>query len=80
MPDERRQRLAQRLERAGQGHVLAWADELSPAQLDDLLTQLESLELERLPALVAAALAPPPALEAEPDPPELIEWGSSARH
>jgi len=80
VPDERRQRLAQRLERAGQGHVLAWADELSPAQLDDLLTQLESLELERLPALVAAALAPPPALEAEPEPPELIEWGSSARH
>ena len=80
MPDGRRQALQHRLERAGQGHVLAWADELSPAQLDTLLDQLESLELDRLPGLIGSALAPPSAPEDEPQPPELIEWGSDERH
>ena len=40
----RRDRLAERLERAGQGHVLAFADRLDPERLDAFLGELESLD------------------------------------
>jgi len=75
VPDGRRQRLKERLERAGQGHVLAWADELPPTRLAELLDQLESLELERLDGLIRAALGQPPS-PGRPEPPLLLEWGT----
>jgi UDP-N-acetylglucosamine/UDP-N-acetylgalactosamine diphosphorylase len=77
---ERRERLLARLERAGQGHVLRFADTLAPDALDAFLTQLEGLDLERLPALIAAALVPPAAPPARVEPCELIEWGEEPRH
>jgi UDP-N-acetylglucosamine/UDP-N-acetylgalactosamine diphosphorylase len=87
--DSRLERVRQRLEQAGQAHVLAWARELSPEQLEGLLTQLESLELERLAGMIADALSPPPTQAAgqaagqgaaELEPPELIEWGDTPAH
>ena len=80
MPDGRLERLSARLQAAGQGHVLAWAHELAPAQLEELLGQLESLELGRLQAMIRAALSPPPAPGAGLEPPELLEWGSEEQH
>lgn len=63
----------QRLEAAGQSHLLRFAGELSEAQLDALLKQIEGLDLDGVPALVheyvlgkpsfdpgSAAIAPPP--------------------
>lgn len=80
MSDGRRQRLQASLERAGQGHVLAWADQLPAAQLAELLDQLESLELDRLQRLIDEALSPAAAAGGAPQPPELLEWGESAEH
>ncbi|MFG0293008.1 MAG: UTP--glucose-1-phosphate uridylyltransferase [Phycisphaerales bacterium JB050] len=63
----------ERLEAIGQEHLLRFADELAPEQLDALLTQIESLDLDAVPTLVrdyveskpsfdpgAATITPPP--------------------
>jgi len=79
--DDRRDRLAQRLEQAGQGHVLAFADTLDPAQLQSFLDQLEDLDLDRLDGLIRSVLgANPGAGHADLDPCTLIDWGEGEEH
>lgn len=52
MPDLNATR--QRLERAGQGHLLRFHDELAERERAALLAQIDALDLESLPALVDA--------------------------
>ena len=79
--DDRRQRLAERLEQFGQGHVLAFADALDAEQLRTFLDQLEGLDLERLDGLIRSVLsAEPSAATADIRPCELIEWGEGEEH
>jgi UDP-N-acetylglucosamine/UDP-N-acetylgalactosamine diphosphorylase len=77
-----RLRLArERCEAAGQGHVLRFADELSPPELARFLDELEALDLERLAHLFDSVRAPAPAgADAAPEPCELIELGEGEEH
>ena len=50
MPDI--ERLRQRLRAAGQEHLLRFADEITPAQRDALLRQIDGLDIEAIPAMV----------------------------
>jgi UDP-N-acetylglucosamine/UDP-N-acetylgalactosamine diphosphorylase len=79
--DERRDRLAERLEQFGQGHVLAFADTLGAEQLQAFLDQLEGLDLERVDGLIRSVLgAEPAAGTAEIQPCDLIEHGEGEEH
>ncbi len=77
-----RLRLArERLQAAGQGHVLRFADELTPAELERFLLQLEGLDLQRVARLFESVREPAPAgLDAPPEPCELIELGDGEEH
>jgi UDP-N-acetylglucosamine/UDP-N-acetylgalactosamine diphosphorylase len=58
--------LRRRLEAIDQAHLLAFADELSPAELERLLRQIEALDLDGVPELVRAYVT-------DPAPPSLPE-------
>lgn len=73
---DRRERLAQRFEQAGQGHVLAFADQLDAQQLSAFLDELEALDLDRLAGLIRSVLeAPARTGDLDLKPCKLIDWG-----
>lgn len=75
--------LRARLERAGQGHVLGFYDELSMDQRAALMAQLETLDLNRVPEWVSAYVTSKPAataaLSLAPAPYYPYDPGSSTR-
>jgi UDP-N-acetylglucosamine/UDP-N-acetylgalactosamine diphosphorylase len=59
--------LLQRLEKAGQPHLLRFYDELSPAARERLVAQVSALDLEGLPGLVERYVRKKPALDLPAD-------------
>lgn len=78
---QRQERLAERLDRAGQGHLLAFADRLDAEQLSSFLDQLEALDLDRLGGLIRSVIGTEPsAREADIQPCDMIGLGDDEEH
>ena len=69
--------LRRKLESYGQGHLLAFYDELSPGHRDVLLGQIEAVDFDRLGELIEGYVRHKPAVEVPRDiqPPEIIPAG-----